>query len=118
VPFSEYQIYLVAKGEKNKVSENSDTINQYTDVDGPGPPTIMNATCIPGTSGTSIFLQWAPPEHFYKSVDEYFISVAKEHNDIMKFKVLLPKDNFNLSVRDLLYDITIVYYLNACLIYC
>lgn len=61
----------------------------------------MNASCVPGTSGTSIFLQWAPPEYFNKSVDEYFISIAKEHKDVVKFKVVLPKDNFTSNVCDL-----------------
>lgn len=93
-----YTVYIVPKGEKNIIGEASDTINQLTDVDGPGPPIIMNATCVPGTSGTSIFLQWAQPEHFNKSVDEYFISLKKEPDYFKKFKVLLSKDNLNLSV--------------------
>lgn len=91
-------MYIVARGKKNIMSETSDTINQYTDVDGPGPPVIMNATCVPGTNGTSIFLQWAPPEHFYKSVDEYFISYFNDPNNVTKIRVLMPKDSFNSSV--------------------
>jgi len=73
-------------------------IIQYTDVDGPGPPIIINATCVPGTSGTSIFLQWSTPQHFYKSVDEYIISVSKEPNYVKKFNILLPKDSINSNV--------------------
>lgn len=103
-PYTEYQMYIVAKGEKNKMkitSENSDTINQYTDVDAPGPPVIINATCVPGTGGTSIFVQWTTPEHYYKSIDEYIISVSKGSNDIKKYTILLPKENHNTSVCDL-----------------
>lgn len=91
-------MYIVAKGEKNLVSQSSDTIKQFTDVDGPGPPTIINATCVPGTSGTSIFLQWAPPEHFNKSIDEYNVFISKDSNLLSKFKVLIPKDSVNLNV--------------------
>lgn len=91
-------MYIVARGKKNKMGDRSDAINQYTDVDGPGPPVIMNATCVPGTNGTSIFLQWAAPEHFYKSVDEYFISYFNDPNNVTKIRVLMPKDILNSSV--------------------
>lgn len=94
-------MFIVAKGENNVVSEQSETINQYTDVDGPGPPIIMNATCVPGTSGTSIFLQWSPPEHFYKSVDEYIISVSKDPNYVQRYRLSLQKDSLNISVCNL-----------------
>lgn len=89
---------IVAVGAKNRLGEPSDTISQYTDVDGPSPPVIMNATCIPGTSGTSIFLQWATPEYFNKSVDQYFISIAEEYKDFQKLNITLPKDNLNSNV--------------------
>lgn len=93
-------MFIVAKGEKNIVSQNSDTIKQYTDVDGPGPPIIINATCVPGTGtrGTSIFLQWAPPEHFNKSIDEYYVFISKDSNLLSKLNVSIPKDSVNLNV--------------------
>lgn len=96
-PYTEYQIYIKAKDENN-FSEPSETINQYTDVDGPGPPVIINATCLPGTSGTSIFLQWAPPENLNRSVDEYIIYVSKDSNNVQKFKFPLQKDSLDFSV--------------------
>ncbi|XP_050529744.1 tyrosine-protein phosphatase 99A-like isoform X3 [Daktulosphaira vitifoliae] len=100
-PFTEYKMYIIAVGEKRREGEVSDTISQFTDVDGPGPPIIMNATCVPGTSGTSIYLQWSQPEHFYKSVDEYFISITKETNENIKIKVSAPKDSLNYVVQNL-----------------
>lgn len=58
----------------------------------------MNATCVPGTSGTSIFLQWTQPEHFYKSVDEYVISILKKASVFITINVPIHKDGQNLSV--------------------
>ncbi|XP_050425716.1 tyrosine-protein phosphatase 99A-like isoform X2 [Adelges cooleyi] len=96
-PYTKYTIYVLAVGEKKREGDVSDTISQYTDVDGPGPPVIMNATCVPGTSGTSIFLQWTQPEHFYKSVDEYVISILKKASVFITINVPIHKDGQNLS---------------------
>lgn len=70
---------------------------QYTDIDGPGPPIIVNATCVPGTNGTSIFLQWTKPQLFYKSVDEYIIYVSYDTDFVKKFNFSLPKDSNNIN---------------------
>lgn len=100
-PYTEYQIHINAYGKGKLTSENSDVITQSTDVDPPGPPVIVNATCVPGTSGTSIFLQWAPPKNYYKSIDEYVIFVSKGTNEVKNYTISQPKDNFNLSVCEL-----------------
>lgn len=97
-PFTEYQIHVVAKCGNHIKSESSDTIMQYTDIDGPGPPIIINATCVPGTNGTSIFLQWTKPQLFYKSVDEYIIYVSYDTDFVKKFNFSLPKDSNNINV--------------------
>ncbi|KAL5237711.1 hypothetical protein ACI65C_005121 [Semiaphis heraclei] len=95
IPFTKYQVHVVAKCEQFIKSESSDTIIQYTDVDGPGPPIITNATCVPGTNGTSIFLQWTTPQLFYKSVDEYIIYVSDTSDVVKNFNISLPKDSIN-----------------------
>ncbi|XP_060848489.1 tyrosine-protein phosphatase 99A-like isoform X2 [Rhopalosiphum padi] len=96
-PFTEYQVHVVAKCGNHIKSESSDTIMQYTDVDGPGPPIIINATCVPGTNGTSIFLQWTKPQLFYRSVDEYIIYVSYDTDFVKKLNYSLPKDSNNLN---------------------
>lgn len=98
VPFTKYQVHVVAKCEQFIKSESSDTIIQYTDVDGPGPPIITNATCVPGTNGTSIFLQWTTPQLFNKSVDEYIIYVSDTSDIVKNFNISLPKDSINSNV--------------------
>jgi len=98
VPYTEYQVHIVAKCEQYIKSESSDTIIQYTDVDGPGPPIITNATCVPGTNGTSIFLQWTTPRLFYRSVDEYIIYVSDTSDIVKNFNISLPKDSINSNV--------------------
>lgn len=95
LPYTEYQVHIVAKCEQYIKSESSDTIIQYTDVDGPGPPIITNATCVPGTNGTSIFLQWTTPRLFYRSVDEYIIYVSDTSDIVKNFNISLPKDSIN-----------------------
>ncbi|XP_060857050.1 tyrosine-protein phosphatase 99A-like [Metopolophium dirhodum] len=95
IPYTEYQLHIVAKCEQYIKSESSDTIIQYTDVDGPGPPIITNATCVPGTNGTSIFLQWTTPRLFYRSVDEYIIYVYDTSDIVKNFNISLPKDSIN-----------------------
>lgn len=111
-PFTMYTVYITPRG-KNINGESSEIIKQYTDVDGPGPPIIMNATCIPGSSGTSIFLQWSQPEQFYKSVDKYTISLKKESDYIMDMELILSNSSSNLSVcKLLLFKCKLTHYLN------
>lgn len=96
-PYTKYQIFIFAKDKNNIEGEYSDTIDQYTDVEGPGPPFIINATCVPGTNGTSIFLQWNAPTYYYKSVDEYNIYI-KGSDSFQKINVSSQNNSYNISV--------------------
>lgn len=91
-------MYVLAKDNNNEEHEKSDTIKQFTDVEGPGPPFIINATCVPGTNGTSIFVQWTAPILFYKSVDEYNIYI-RGSDFSKKINVSSQTNIHNMSVR-------------------
>ncbi|XP_008200584.1 tyrosine-protein phosphatase 99A isoform X3 [Tribolium castaneum] len=70
-PFTEYKIWVKAF-TRNHEGEPSDPIYNTTDISGPSSPKLLNLTC---QTQDTIFFQWARPEHFYYSIDYYYIYI-------------------------------------------
>lgn len=78
-PFTEYKIWVdsVMMGDGDNDNDRSETLKQYTDVSGPGPPRITNVTCL----HNSIFIQWQRPIEFFNTIDLYTIYYKSTNND-------------------------------------
>lgn len=87
-PNKTYDIHVVARAEKNLESNSSNVIRQFTEVDGPSPPIIINATCILNNNVPSIFLNWTKLEHDHESVDEYKLFVFTDDNILVQSTVI------------------------------
>ncbi|XP_044256980.1 tyrosine-protein phosphatase 99A isoform X3 [Tribolium madens] len=70
-PYTEYKIWVKAF-TRNHEGEPSDPIFNTTDISGPSSPKLLNLTC---QTQDTIFFQWARPEHFYYSIDYYYIYI-------------------------------------------
>ncbi|XP_048252753.1 tyrosine-protein phosphatase 99A-like isoform X3 [Haliotis rufescens] len=68
-PYTEYKIRVAAYtgGGKGKFSDDFPGI---TDVEGPSAPYITNFTVV---GLNSVYIQWEPPDVFYKTINNYFI---------------------------------------------
>lgn len=93
-PYNQYTVQVFARTENNIKSSSSRKVVQVTEVDGPSPPIIVNATCTLNTSRPSIFLQWTRPEYFNKSVDEYKLSIFTDDNNLIQSTVIKNDDNY------------------------
>ncbi|XP_014259978.1 tyrosine-protein phosphatase 99A [Cimex lectularius] len=72
-PFTTYTIWVesVVTGDGDSDAEKSDVATQSTDVSGPGPPRITNATCI---TPNSLYVQWQRPIEFFNKIDAYYVT--------------------------------------------
>ncbi|XP_075218273.1 protein tyrosine phosphatase 99A isoform X2 [Lycorma delicatula] len=96
-----YKIWVKAFSDKNLEGAPSDAIMQRTDVSGPGPPRIMNVTCI---EYNTLFVQWERPSVFYNNIDVYYILYRSE--DSFRFQ----RKEFSASNNKL--ETTLTTYIN------
>lgn len=69
-PYAEYKVWVKATS-KNHDGEASEPVIRQTDVSGPGPPHILNATCI---APYTLAIFWQHPPSFNRTVDKYIIA--------------------------------------------
>lgn len=70
-PYVEYKIWVMAYTKKND-GEVSDPVYNMTDIGGPSAPRVLNSTC---QTQDTMFIQWARPDHFFYSIDYYYIYI-------------------------------------------
>jgi receptor-type tyrosine-protein phosphatase gamma len=73
-PNGDYKIWVKAFTYKNE-GDPSIPVDCRTDIAGPGPPKIVNLTCI---TEDSLIVQWLRPVKFYKSIDYYYLMFRSE----------------------------------------
>lgn len=77
-PYAEYKVWVKATS-KNHDGEASEPVIRQTDVSGPGPPHILNATCI---APYTLAIFWQHPPSFNRTVDKYIIAYREEDSYI------------------------------------
>jgi receptor-type tyrosine-protein phosphatase gamma len=93
-PYTEYKIWVKAY-TRNHEGEPSDPIYNSTDISGPSAPRILNLTC---QTQDNIFFQWARPNHFYFSIDYYYIYIKLNNRIWKNFTIETSKEHLETSV--------------------
>lgn len=93
-PFTEYKIWVKAYTGKNE-GEQSDPVINTTDISGPSPPRILNLTC---QTQDTIFLQWARPDHYFYSIDYYYIYIYLDERLWKNLTLEASKEHLDTSV--------------------
>lgn len=76
-----YEIWLEGILSGDRRTAPSEHIKANTDVDQPGAPKILNVTCY---DTGAIYIEWARPEQFQKSVDYYQVFYRSLDEPIFK----------------------------------
>ncbi|CAH1378086.1 unnamed protein product [Tenebrio molitor] len=92
-PYTEYKIWVKAY-TRNHEGEPSDPIYNSTDISGPSAPRILNLTC---QTQDNIFFQWARPNHFYFSIDYYYIYIKLNNRIWKNFTIETSKEHLETS---------------------
>ncbi|CAB3361379.1 Hypothetical predicted protein [Cloeon dipterum] len=99
-PNGEYKIWVKAFTYKNE-GEPSIAVDCKTDIAGPGPPKIVNLTCL---SEDSLLIQWTRPAKFFKNIDYYYLMYRSE--DSFEFN----ENVFNTSASYLKSSVCNIYF--------
>lgn len=89
-PYAEYEVWVKAAYD-NRYGDRSKGVTKQTDVNGPGPPHIVNASCI---TPSTLAIYWEHPFAFNRTVDYYIIEYREEESFTFR----------NLSIKPCSYD--------------
>ncbi|KAG8291224.1 positive regulation of Schwann cell migration [Homalodisca vitripennis] len=93
-PYAQYKVWVKASSN-NHDGESSEPVTKQTDVSGPGPPHILNATCV---SPSTLAIYWTHPPSFNRTIDTYIIAYREEHSYAFSNITVKP---CNYSCQDL-----------------
>lgn len=84
-PYSEYRVWVRAAFSEE--DEPSEVVTKQTDVSGPGPPRIVNATC---EAPFTLAIYWHQPPLFNKTIDSYVIAYREENSFVFSNITVKP----------------------------
>lgn len=76
------------KAALSEDEEPSESVTKQTDVSGPGPPRILNATC---EAPFTLAIYWHQPPLFNKTIDSYIIAYREENSFIFSNITVKPR---------------------------
>lgn len=92
-PYAKYKMWVKAFTSKHEGAP-SDHVQLETDVAGPGPPLILNASCV---DYSTLVIRWQRPTLFNKTIDCYYILYRQQ--DMYDFEeVMLPSSALYLHI--------------------